>query len=116
MTRLKVADNTGAKIAQCIRIPSGGKTATLGDVIVVTVKTALPNSKVQKGEIRRAVIVRTKKSIRRKNGMFISFGENAVVLLTTQFKLVGTRVLGPIGIELRYRKFMKLLATAAKVY
>lgn len=114
---LKVADNSGAKRILCLTPLGGGvgKTATIGDIISATVKEAEPESKIPKGNIVRAVIVRTKKEIRRKDGSYIRFDDNAAVLIDRTGEPVGTRVFGPVGRELRERKFMKIVSLAPEV-
>ncbi|MDH7515975.1 MAG: 50S ribosomal protein L14 [Bacteroidota bacterium] len=116
-TNLVVADNSGAKKIRCIRVlgGSGRRYATLGDVIVVTVKSALPGGSVKKGEVSRAVIVRTKKEHRRSDGTYIRFDENAAVLLTPQGEPRGTRIFGPVARELREKQFMKIVSLAEEV-
>lgn len=117
-TRLKVADNSGAKIVYCIKVLGGTrrKTATIGDVIVVSVKEALPNSKVKKGDVMKAVVVRTKKEIRRTDGSFIRFDDNSAVLLApNSTEPLGTRIFGPVARELRAKKFMKIISLAPEV-
>ena len=116
-TKLKVADNTGAKEVLCIRVLGGTKRkyARIGDVIVVTVKKAIPGGDLKKGTISKAVIVRTKKEIRRKDGSYIRFDENAAVLLDNQMEPTGTRVFGPVGRELREKNFMKIISLAPEV-
>jgi len=116
-TRLKVADNSGAKKILCITPLGGcvGKTASIGDIISATVKEADPESKIPKGRVVRAVIVRTKKEVRRKDGSYIRFDDNAAVIITLQGEPVGTRVFGPVGRELRDRKFMKIVSLAPEV-
>ena len=107
-TKLDVADNSGARRVQCIKVLGGSKrrTAAVGDVIVVTVKEAIPRGRVKKGELHRAVIVRTKKEIRREDGSTIRFDSNAAVLVNQQGEPVGTRIFGPVTRELRSRQFM----------
>lgn len=116
-TFLAVADNTGAKKVQCIRVLGGSKRryAHLGDEIIVAVKEAIPDGTVKKGEVRRAVVVRTKKEFRRPDGSYIRFDENAAVLINTQKEPVGTRVFGPIARELREKKFMRIVSLAPEV-
>ncbi len=116
-TRLKVADNSGARKILCITPLGGsvGKTATIGDVISATVKEAEPESKVEKGKVVRAVIVRTRKEIRRRDGSHIRFDDNAAVIIDPQGEPVGTRVFGPVGRELREKKFMKIVSLAPEV-
>ena len=116
-TKLKVADNTGAKLIQCIRVVggTGRRYARLGDIIIVTVKKAIPGGVVKKGEISKAVIVRAKKEVRRADGSYIRFDENAAVLIDNQQEPKGTRVFGPVARELREKKFMKILSLAPEV-
>jgi large subunit ribosomal protein L14 len=116
-TRLKVADNTGAKEVLCIKVlgGTGRKYASVGDVIVVTVKNAIPNGMVKKSDVTRAVVVRTKKEIRRKDGSYIRFDDNAAVLLTGQGEPRGTRIFGPVARELREGGFMKIISMAPEV-
>tara|TARA_X000001036_G_C19966657_1_gene516345 strand:+ start:117 stop:485 length:369 start_codon:yes stop_codon:yes gene_type:complete len=116
-TRLNVADNTGAKELLCIRVLGGTKRryASVGDVIVVTVKKAIPGTESKKGTISKAVIVRTRKEIRRKDGSYIRFDDNAAVLINNQMEPSGTRVFGPVGRELREKKFMKIISLAPEV-
>ena len=115
-TRLKVADNTGAKEILCIKVLGGSKRkyASLGDVIVVTVKKTIPGG-IQKGEISKAVIVRTRKECRRKDGSYIRFDDNAAVLINNQFEPIGSRVFGPVARELRDKNFTKILSLAPEV-
>ena len=114
---LEVADNSGARKVACIRVLGGTRRryASIGDVIVVTVKDAIPNGRVKKGEIRRAVVVRTAKSIPRPDGSFIKFDDNAAVLIDTGREPVGTRIFGPVARELRARRFMKIISLAPEV-
>ena len=116
-TRLNVADNTGAKEVLCIRVLGGTKRkyARLVDVIVVTVKKAIPGGNLKKGTISKDVIVRTRKEVRRKDGSYIRFDDNAAVLINNQMEPTGTRVFGPVGRELREKKFMKILSLAPEV-
>ena len=116
-TRLKVADNSGAKEVLCIKVLGGSKRkyARLGDVIVVTVKKAIPGGVVKKGEVTKAVVVRTRKELRRKDGSYIRFDDNAAVLINAQKEPQGTRVFGPIARELREKRFMKILSLAPEV-
>lgn len=116
-TRLKVADNTGAKEVLCIRVLGGSRRryARLGDSIVVSVKKAIPGGMVKKGDISRAVIVRVKKEMRRKDGSYIRFDENAAVLLDGNEEPRGTRVFGPVARELREKQYMKILSLAPEV-
>lgn len=116
-TNLIVADNSGAKKIRCIRVlgGSGRRYASIGDLIVVSVKAAIPNSNVKKGEVSRAVIVRTKKEVRRKDGSYIRFDENAAVLLNNQNEPIGTRIFGPVARELRDKQYMKIVSLAPEV-
>ena len=116
-TRLTVADNSGAKEVLCIKVLGGSrkKYAKLGDLIVVTVKKAIPGGIVKKGEVTKAVIVRTRKELRRKDGSYIRFDDNAAVLINNQKEPQGTRIFGPIARELREKKFMKILSLAPEV-
>jgi large subunit ribosomal protein L14 len=116
-SRLKVADNTGAKEVLTIRVLGGTKRryASIGDKIVVTVKEATPNGSAKKGQVSTAVVVRTKKEIRRPDGSYIRFDENACVLLDAQGEMRGTRVFGPVARELRDRQFMKIISLAPEV-
>jgi large subunit ribosomal protein L14 len=114
---LQVADNSGARRVSCIRVlgGSGRRYASIGDVIVVSVKDAVPNARVKKGDVRRAVVVRTRKEIGRPDGSFIRFDDNAAVLIDTQREPVGTRIFGPVARELRARRFMKIISLAPEV-
>ena len=116
-TNLEVADNSGARRVQCIRVLGGTRrrTASVGDVIVVTVKEAIPRGRVKKGDIHRAVIVRTAKEIRRDDGTAIRFDRNAAVLITPQGEPIGTRIFGPVTRELRARNYMKIISLAPEV-
>ncbi|MDP7101320.1 MAG: 50S ribosomal protein L14 [Rhodospirillales bacterium] len=116
-TNLDVADNSGARRVQCIKVLGGSKrrTASVGDVIVVSVKEAIPRGRVKKGEMHRAVVVRTKKEIRRNDGSAIRFDNNAAVLISPQNEPVGTRIFGPVTRELRGKKFMKIISLAPEV-
>jgi large subunit ribosomal protein L14 len=116
-TNLIVADNSGAKRVRCIRVlgGSGRQYASLGDLIVVAVKAAIPNGTVKKGEVSRAVIVHTKKEVKRKDGTYIRFDENAAVLITNQNEPRGTRIFGPVARELREKQFMKIVSLAPEV-
>jgi large subunit ribosomal protein L14 len=116
-TNLKVADNSGARRVQCIKVLGGSKrkTASVGDVIVVSVKDAIPRGRVKKGDVRRAVIVRTAKEIRRSDGSVIRFDDNAAVLLNPQGEPIGTRIFGPVTRELRGKDFMKIISLAPEV-
>ena len=116
-SRLDVADNSGARKLLCIRVLGGTrrKYASIGDIVIVSVKEAIPNARVKKGEVRRAVVVRTKRSIGRNDGSHIRFDENAAVLIDTQKELVGTRIFGPVARELRAKGFMKIVSLAPEV-
>lgn len=116
-TRLDVADNSGARSVMCIKVLGGTRRryATLGDVIVVAVKDAIPSAKVKKGDILKAVIVRTKKEVNRGDGTYIRFDNNAAVLLNAQSEPIGTRIFGPVARELRLRNFMKIISLAPEV-
>jgi len=116
-TNLVVADNSGAKKVRCIRVLGGHdrRYASIGDLIVVAVKSAIPGAPVKKGEVSRAVVVRTKKEVGRKDGTFIRFDENAVVLLNEQGEPRGTRIFGPVARELRERQYMKIVSLAPEV-
>jgi len=116
-TNLVVADNSGAKRVRCIRVLGGSdrRYAGLGDVVVVSVKSAIPGAGVKKGEVARAVIVRTKKETRRKDGSFIRFDENAAVLINEQGEPRGSRIFGPVARELRERQYMKIVSLAPEV-
>ena len=116
-SRLKVADNSGAKEVLCIRVLGGTKKryASVGDKIVVTVKHAIPSSSVKKGAVTRAVVVRTKKEVRRRDGSYIRFEDNAAILLNENDELKGTRVFGPVARELRDKQFMKIVSLAPEV-
>ena len=116
-TSLDVADNSGARRVQCVKVLGGSKrkTASVGDTIVVTVKEAVPRGKVRKGELHRAVIVRTAKEIRRPDGSAIRFDRNAAVLISAQGEPIGTRIFGPVTRELRARRYMKIISLAPEV-
>ena len=116
-TELDVADNSGAKKVECIRVLGGSnrRIGHLGDIIVVSVKEAMPTSTVKKGEVCKAVIVRTAKEHRRKDGSYIKFDRNAVVLINPQMEPIGTRVFGPVARELREKKFTKIISLAPEV-
>lgn len=116
-TRLVVADNSGAREVSCIRVLGGTnrRYASLGDEIVVAVKDAIPQSKVKKGSVARAVVVRTRKEVGRKDGSYIRFSDNAVVLINQAGEPRGTRIFGPVARELRDRKFMKIVSLAPEV-
>jgi large subunit ribosomal protein L14 len=116
-TILDAADNSGAKKLACIKVLGGTKRkyASLGDVIIVSVKEAIPNAKVKKGDVMRAVIVRTHKEVRRIDGSYIKFDDNSAVLITPQNEPVGTRIFGPVARELRAKRFMKIISLAPEV-
>jgi len=116
-TRLEVADNSGARSVQCIKVLGGTrrKYAHLGDIIVVAVKDAAPNSKVKKGDVVKAVIVRTKKETNRNDGTYVRFDNNAAVLVNPRGEPVGTRIFGPVARELRQKNFMKIISLAPEV-
>ena len=116
-TRLRVADNTGARTIECIRIMGRSRktTATIGDVIIASVKSAIPNAPVKKGDVVRAVIVRTSKEFGRPDGSYIRFDENAAVLINNQGNPRGTRIFGPVARELRDRNYMKIVSLAPEV-
>jgi large subunit ribosomal protein L14 len=116
-TRLTVADNSGAKEVYCIKVLGGSKRryASIGDIIVVSVKEAIPNAKVKKGDVMKAVVVRTKKEIRRPDGSFIRFDDNSAVLLTGSMEPVGTRIFRHVARELRAKKYMKIISLAPEV-
>ena len=116
-TNLDVADNSGARRVQCIKVLGGSKrrTATIGDVIIVSVKEAIPRGRVKKGDVHRAVIVRTAKEIHRPDGSAIRFDRNAAVLINRQGEPVGTRIFGPVTRELRAKRFMKIVSLAPEV-
>ncbi|MBW2701328.1 MAG: 50S ribosomal protein L14 [Deltaproteobacteria bacterium] len=116
-TVLNVADNSGAKKVQCIKVLGGSKRryASLGDIIVVSVKEALPESKVKKGEVQRAVIVRTAKEVGRPDGTYIKFDDNSAVLINSQMEPIGTRIFGPVARELRSKRFMRIISLAPEV-
>ncbi|MBI5745899.1 MAG: 50S ribosomal protein L14 [Nitrospirota bacterium] len=116
-TMLDVADNSGAKKVMCFHVMGGSKRryASLGDIIVVTVKEAAPEATVKKGEVAKAVVVRTVKSVKRSDGSYIKFDNNAAVLINAQGEPVGTRIFGPVARELRWKKFMKIISLAPEV-
>ena len=116
-SNLGVADNSGARRVQCIKVlgGSGRKIASIGDVVVVSVKEAIPRGRVKKGDIHRAVIVRTAKEIHRNDGSSIKFDSNAAVLISNQNEPIGTRIFGPVTRELRLKKFMKIISLAPEV-
>ena len=117
MSVLEVADNSGAKRVQCIKILGGSKRryARLGDVIVVSVKEAIPEGTVKKGVVAKGVVVRTRKETRRSDGSYIRFDQNAVVLINPQGEPIGTRIFGPVARELRWREYMKIISLAPEV-
>ena len=116
-TNLEVADNSGARRVQCIKVLGGSKrkTATVGDVIVVSIKEAIPRGRVKKGDVHKAVIVRTSKGIRRIDGSLVRFDRNAAVLITPQGEPIGTRIFGPVTRELRAKGYMKIISLAPEV-
>lgn len=116
-SRLSVADNSGAREVLCIRVLGGTKKryASIGDQVVVSVKNALPSGNIKKGSVIKAVVVRTRKEIRRQDGSYIRFDDNAVVLLNASGEMIGTRIFGPVARELRDKKFMKIVSLAPEV-
>jgi len=116
-TRLNVADNSGAKEVMCVKVLGGSKrrTASVGDVIIVSIKDALPNSKVKKGDVAKAVIVRTIHKLKRVDGSYIRFDDNAAVLINAAKEPVGTRIFGPVARELRSKQFVKIVSLAPEV-
>lgn len=116
-TKLKVADNSGAKLLLCIKVLGGSRRryARVGDIVIVSVKEAIPNSKVKKGSVMRAVIVRTSKEIPRPDGSYIKFDDNSAVLINQQNEPIGTRIFGPVARELRAKRFMKIISLAPEV-
>ena len=116
-SRLAVADNSGAREVLCIRVLGGTKKryASIGDQIVVTVKNALPSGNIKKGAVSKAVVVRTKKEVRRNDGSYIRFDDNAVVLLNQGGEMIGTRIFGPVARELREKQYMKIVSLAPEV-
>ena len=116
-SRLTVADNSGAKVLYCIKVLGGSKRryAGVGDVVVVSVKEAIPNAKVKKGDVMKAVVVRTKKEIRRNDGSYIRFDDNSAVLISGNKEPIGTRIFGPVARELRAKHFMKIISLAPEV-
>ena len=114
---LQVADNSGARKVACIRVLGGSRRryASIGDVIVVSVKEAIPNARVKKGEVRRAVVVRTRKGIGRPDGSYIRFDDNSVVLVDNNREPIGTRIFGPVARELRAKRFMRIVSLAPEV-
>ena len=116
-TNLSVADNSGARRVQCIKVLGGSKRkyASVGDIIVVSVKEAIPRGRVKKGEVRKAVVVRTSKEVRREDGTAIRFDGNAAVILNNNLEPIGTRIFGPVVRELRAKNFMKIISLAPEV-
>ncbi|RME17171.1 MAG: 50S ribosomal protein L14 [Bdellovibrio sp.] len=116
-SRLNVADNSGAKEVQCIKVLGGSRrrVAGVGDIIVVSVKEALPNSKVKKGDVMKAVVVRTVHKIRRSDGSYLRFDDNSAVLINNAKEPIGTRIFGPVARELRNKKFLKIISLAPEV-
>ena len=116
-TRLKVADNSGAQIVQCFKVLGGSKKkyASIGDIIVVSVKSSTPGGMVKKGEVARAVVVRVKREVRRRDGSYIRFDDNAAVILNAQNEPKGTRIFGPVARELREGGYMKIISMAPEV-
>jgi large subunit ribosomal protein L14 len=116
-TMLDVADNSGAKRIQCIKVLGGSRRryASIGDIIVVSIKEAIPQAKVKKGEVARAVIVRTTREVKRPDGSYIRFDANSAVLINKDLEPIGTRIFGPVARELRARKFMKIISLAPEV-
>jgi large subunit ribosomal protein L14 len=116
-TRLDVADNSGAKSVFCIKVLGGSKRkyASVGDVIVVSIKEAIPNGKVKKGDVVKAVVVRTRREVARADGSYIKFDGNSAVLINKDMEPIGTRIFGPVARELRARKFMKIISLAPEV-
>lgn len=116
-SRLAVADNSGAKQVLCIRVLGGTKKryASIGDQIVVSVKSAMPSGNIKKGAVSRAVVVRTRKEVRRNDGSYIRFDDNAVVMLNTTGEMIGTRIFGPVARELREKQYMKIVSLAPEV-
>jgi len=116
-SRLTVADNSGAKVLYCIKVLGGSRRryASIGDIIVVAVKEAIPNAKVKKGDVLKAVVVRTKKEIKRPDGSYIRFDDNSAVLINPNREPIGTRIFGPVARELRAKRFMKIISLAPEV-
>jgi len=116
-TVLNVADNSGAKKVACVKVLGGSRRryARVGDVIVVSVKEAIPNSKVKKGDVMKAVVVRTVKEVRRPDGSYLKFDDNSAVLISNQMEPIGTRIFGPVARELRAKQFMKIISLAPEV-
>ncbi|MEW6118201.1 MAG: 50S ribosomal protein L14 [Nitrospirota bacterium] len=117
LSRLDVADNSGAKKVMCIRVMGGSnkRYARVGDIIMVSVKEAIPDGNIKKGAVSKAVVVRTKKETKRPDGSYIRFDQNAVVLLNNQLEPIGTRIFGPVARELRWKEFMKIISLAPEV-
>ena len=116
-TRLRVADNSGAKEVMCIKVLGGSKRryASVGDIIIVSVKEASPNSKVKKGDVAKAVVVRTRSKLRRMDGSYLSFDDNSAVLINAALEPIGTRIFGPVARELRAKQFVKIVSLAPEV-
>jgi large subunit ribosomal protein L14 len=116
-TRLNVADNSGAREVQCLKVLGGSKRryASIGDIIVVSIKAALPNSKVKKGDVAKAVVVRTKSKLRRPDGSYLCFDDNSAVLINAALEPIGTRIFGPVARELRGKQFVKIVSLAPEV-
>jgi large subunit ribosomal protein L14 len=116
-TRLTVADNSGARVVYCIKVLGGSRRryASLGDIIIVSVKDAIPNAKVKKGDVHKAVVVRTSKEVKRPDGSLIRFDDNSAVLINNQREPLGTRIFGPVARELRAKRFMKIVSLAPEV-
>ena len=116
-TRLNVADNSGAKEVMCVKVLGGSKrrVASIGDVIVVSIKEALPNAKVKKGDVAKAVVVRTVQKLRRQDGSYIRFDDNSAVLINANKEPIGTRIFGPVARELRAKSFVKIVSLAPEV-
>ena len=116
-TRLTVADNSGARVVYCIKVLGGSRRryASIGDIIVVSVKDAIPNAKVKKGDVHKAVVVRTSKEVRRPDGSLIRFDDNSAVLINNQREPLGTRIFGPVARELRAKRFLKIVSLAPEV-
>jgi large subunit ribosomal protein L14 len=117
MTELGVADNSGAKLVRCIKVLGGSRRryASVGDVIVVSIKEAIPRSKVKKGDVKKAVVVRTRKELKRNDGSTIKFDENSAVIINEQGEPIGTRIFGPVARELRGKKYVKIISLAPEV-
>jgi large subunit ribosomal protein L14 len=116
-TRLRVADNSGAKEVMCIKVIGGShrRYASVGDIIVVSIKESMPQSKVKQGDVAKAVVVRTKRKVRRADGTFIRFDDNSAVLINNQKEPIGTRIFGPVARELRAKQFVKIVSLAPEV-